>query len=61
MGSRCRRGRKPKPGGRALTRQRSVAQFIVRSDLAVLYIHRGRGGHYTRPLNAHGSLGNYLR
>ena len=60
MGSRCRRGRKPEPGGWALTRQRQVGT-IHRPRRHGRAIYPARGGHNTRPLNAHGSLGNYLR
>ena len=60
MGSRGRRGQKPEPGGRALPRQRPVGT-IHRPRRYGRAIYPARGGHNTRPLNAHGSLGNYLR
>jgi hypothetical protein len=43
MGSRCQRGRKPEPGGRSLTANARSAQFIVRGDMAVLFIRRAKG------------------
>ena len=43
MGSRCQRGHKPEPGGRALTANARSAQFIVRGDMAVLFIRRAEG------------------
>ena len=43
MGSRCQRGRKPEPSGRALTANARSAQFIVRGDMAVLFIRRAAG------------------
>ncbi len=58
MVSRSRRGRQPKPD-QALTRQRSVG--TVGHPGRGRAIHPARGGHHTRPLNARGSLGNYLR
>ena len=59
MGSRERRDRKPEPG-RALTRQRPVGTLdcLRRYGRA---IYPARQAHDTRPLNAPGSLGNYLR
>jgi len=42
MGSRCQTGRKPEPGGRSLTANARSAQFIVRGDMAVLFIRRAK-------------------
>ena len=59
MGSRGRRGREPEPG-RALTRQRPVGT-LDRPRRYGRATYPARKVHDTRPLNAHGSLGNYLR